>query len=313
MTDRSGEMRTQGMPDASAIVLAGGKSSRMGRPKASLLFDGEPLLVHIVRALRHLFSEIVVVAAPAQELPFVPAMVVRDQVAHQGPVGGLCYGLKAIGSEVSFVTSCDVAFLNSRLISYLLSRIPDCDVVVPHWQQRLQPLHAVYRRSVLPLLEGQLERGELRPVHLFDRVRTCTVGEDEIRRFDPDGLSFLNMNTPADYEEAVSRWERLGRSNIASSAEPPVTCTVELFGVARLLAKTRAVSLSLPSGATLSHVYAALGATLPMLLGRVITPEGRRLSPGYACNLNGLDFVRTTTATINSGDTIFILSADAGG
>ena len=76
---------------------------------------------------------------------------------------------------------------------------------------------------------------------------------------------------------------------------------------------TRAVSLSLPSGATLSHVYAALGATLPMLLGRVISPEGERLSPGYACNLNGLDFVRTATATINSGDTIFILSADAGG
>jgi len=313
MTDRSGEMRTQGMPDASAIVLAGGKSSRMGRPKASLLFDGEPLLVHIVRALSHQFSEIVVVAAPSQELPFVPAMVVRDQVAHQGPVGGLCYGLTATGSEVSFVTSCDVAFLNARLIWYLLSRIPDCDVVVPHWQQRLQPLHAVYRRSVLPLLEGQLERGELRPVHLFDRVRTCTVGEDEIRRFDPHGSSFLNMNTPADYQEALSRWERLARSNIASSAEPPVTCTVQLFGVARLLAKTRAVSLSLPSGATLSHVYSALGATLPMLLGRVISPEGKRLSPGYACNLNGLDFVRTTTATINSGDTIFILSADAGG
>ena len=313
MTERSGEMRTQGMPDASTIVLVGGQSSRMGRPKASLLFDGEPLLVHIVRALSRLFSEIVVVAAPAQELPFVPAMVVRDQVAHQGPVGGLCYGLKATGGECSFVTSCDVAFLNSRLISYLLSRIPDCDVVVPHWQERLQPLHAVYRRSVLPLLEGQLERGELRPVHLFDRVRTCTVGEDEIRRFDPDGLSFLNMNTPADYHEALSRWERLGRSNIASSAEPPVTCTVELFGVARLLAKTRAVTLSLPSGATLSHVYSALGATLPMLLGRVISPEGRRLSPGYACNLNGLDFVRTATATINSGDTIFILSADAGG
>jgi len=92
-----------------------------------------------------------------------------------------------------------------------------------------------------------------------------------------------------------------------------MTCTVELFGVARLLAKTRAVSLSLPSGATLSHVYSALGATLPMLLGRVISPEGRRLSPGYACNLNGLDFVRTATATIDSGDTIFILSADAGG
>jgi len=288
----------------SAIVLAGGKSSRMGTPKASLLFDHEPLLVHIVRALGRLFPEIVVVAAPAQELPPVPATVVRDEVPHQGPVGGLCYGLRATSDAWSFVTSCDVAFLDAGLISYLLSRIGDADVVVPHWEQRLQPLHAVYRRSVLPLLEGQLARGELRPIHLFDRVRTCTIGEEEIRRFDPEGSSFLNMNTPEDYEEALRRWRR--------RADRPVTCTVELFGPARVLAKTRAVSLSLPSGATLSQVYAALGATLPGLVGRVITSEGT-LSPGYACNLNGLDFVRTTTPAINSGDTILILSADAGG
>ena len=313
MTNRSDQAHPPDMADASAIVLAGGKSSRMGTPKAALLFDGEPLLVHIVRALRHLFSEIVVVAAPGQDLPSVPVMVVRDEVAHQGPVGGLCYGLKATVRECSFVTSCDVPFLNSQLISYLVSRIPAYDVVVPHWQQRFQPLHAVYRRSVQPLLETQLERGELRPVHLFDRVRTCKVGEDEIRRFDPDGLSFLNMNTPADYEEALRRWARRGPSDAASAGEPRVTCTVELLGVARLLAKTRAVSLSLPSGATLSHVCTALGTRLPMLLGRVLSPEGTRLSPGYACNLNGLDFVRTPTATIQSGDTIFILSADAGG
>ena len=294
------------VPEASAVVLVGGKSSRMGSSKAFLRFDDEPILVHIVRALRRMFSEIIVVAAPEQELPSLPVMVVRDEVAHQGPVGGLCYGLKATGSDFSFVTSCDVAFVNPELISYLVSRIPECDVVVPHWQQRPQPLHAVYRRSVLPLLEDQLERGQLRPIHLFDRVRTCTVDEDTIRRFDPDGLSFLNMNTPQDYEEALRHWET--RRQTAR-----VTCTVELFGVARLLARTKELSLSLPSGATLSQVYSALRATLPMLSGRVIAPDGRSLLAGYACNVNGLDFVRTTTATISSGDRIFILSADAGG
>src|ERR1051325_11831591 len=138
--------------DASAVVLAGGKSSRMGSPKALLRFDDEPILVHIVRALGRMFSEIIVVAAPDQELPSLPVTVVRDQVAHQGPVGGLCYGLKATGTDSSFVTSCDVAFLNPELISYLVSRISEYDVVVPHWQQRLQPLHAVSRRSALPLL-----------------------------------------------------------------------------------------------------------------------------------------------------------------
>ena len=318
--------------DASAVVLVGGKSSRMGSAKAFLRFDDEPILVHIVRTLSRMFSEVIVVAAPEQELPPLPVMVVRDQVAHQGPVGGLCYGLRATGTDFSFVTSCDVAFLNPELISYLVSRIPEYDVVVPHWQQRAQPLHAVYRRSVLPLLEGQLERGQLRPVYLFDRVRTCRVDEEEIRRFDPDGLSFLNMNTPEDYEEALRHWEeRRPREETgtlppspapvprpvspepASIPDPGVTCTVELFGVARLLAKTRELSLSLPSGATLSQVYSALGATLPMLSGRVISPDGSSLRAGYACNVNGLDFVRTTTATISPGDRIFILSADAGG
>jgi molybdopterin-guanine dinucleotide biosynthesis protein A len=293
---------------ASAVVLAGGKSSRMGRPKALLPFGAEPLIVHIVRALKRIFAEIVVVAAPGQEMPALPVKLVRDDVAYQGPVGGIYYGLKAAGGEFSFVTSCDVAFVNSRLISYLISQISQYDVVVPYWQDRFQPLHAVYRRSVLPLLESQLQRGELRPVYLFDKVRTCRVGEEEIRSFDPQGLSFFNMNTPADYQEALERWDlRLLSSSV------PLTCTVELFGAVRLLAKTREVSLALPAEATLADVYSALAAKLPVLLGRVISADRNDLFSGYACNINGLNFVRTPTAKVNSGDKIFILSADAGG
>jgi len=305
--------------NAAAIILAGGKSSRMGRPKALLLFDSEPLIVHIVRSLNRIFSETVVVAAPEQELPSLPCKLARDEVAYQGPVGGIYYGLNAAGGEFCFVTSCDVAFLNTALISHLVAQISEYDVVVPHWEDRFQPLHAVYRRSVIPFLEAQLERGELRPVYLFDKVRTCKITEDQIRRFDPEGLSFLNMNTPEDYEQALKRWENRQSGETETVPSPvsasvsSVTCTVELFGVARLLAKTKEVSLSLPQGATLSHVYSALGAQLPMLLGRVISPDGSDLFTGYACNLNGLDFVRTPAAKINSGDKIFILSADAGG
>jgi molybdopterin-guanine dinucleotide biosynthesis protein A len=309
---------------ATAVVLAGGKSSRMGTPKALLRFDDEPLIAHIVRALNRLFAETVIVVAPGQELPALPAKVVRDEVAYQGPVGGIYYGLKAAGGEFSFVTSCDVAFLNPALISHLIAQISAYDVVVPHWEGRFQPLHAVYRRSLLPLLEGQLERGELRPVYLFDKVRTCTISEDDIRRFDPEGLSFLNMNTPQDYEQALARWDERQRHGTETAVPSPlsvslsrsvsvVTCTVELFGAARLLAKTREVPLALPQEATLSHVYAALAAQLPALLGRVISPDGCRLSAGYSCNVNGVSFVRSPTARINSGDKIFILSADAGG
>ena len=290
--------------NASAVILAGGKSSRMGRPKALLPFDNQPLIVHILRALKSMFAEVVVVAAPEQELPQLSATLVRDEVAYQGPVGGIYYGLQAVGGDCCFVTSCDVAFVNLSLISYLISHISNHDVVVPYWQERFQPLHAVYRKSVLPLLKAQLERGELRPIFLYDKVRTRRVGEDEIRRFDPEGLSFFNMNTPEDYEEALTRWEK---------SNPSAICTVELFGVARLLAKTTEVSLSLPQEATLSHVLCALAEQLPVLVGRVIDSDRSSLVSGYTCNINGLDFVRTPSARIHSGDKIFILSADAGG
>ena len=99
----------------------------------------------------------------------------RDEVAYQGPVGGIYYGLKAARGEACFVTSCDVAFLNAPLIAHFVELISDHDVVVPYWEERFQPLHAVYRRSVLPLLAGQLERGELRPIYLFDKVRTVKI------------------------------------------------------------------------------------------------------------------------------------------
>ena len=112
------------------------------------------------------------------------------------------------------------------------------------------------------------------------------------------------MNTPGDYDEALKRWDK---------SRPSPLCTVELFGVAHLLAKTQEVSLSLPQEATLSHVLSALAERVPVLVGRVINCDRGSLVSGYTCNINGLDFVRAPSAQIHSGDKIFILSADAGG
>jgi molybdopterin-guanine dinucleotide biosynthesis protein A len=289
--------------DAAAVVLVGGKSSRMGRPKALLPFEGEPLITHVVLRLRQMFTEAVVVAAPEQELPDLPALIVRDEVAYQGPVSGIYHGLKASRKELCFVTSCDAPFLNLGLIAHLLAQVADYDVVVPYWEERFQPLHAVYRTGVAPLLKQQLLRGELRPIFLFDKVRTHKVHEDEIRRLDPEGLSLLNMNSPEEYEAARRLWSERNSNAVSVS--------VELFGVARLVAKTQSLSLTLSRGATLAQVFSALAEKLPALAGRVINANG--LISGYTCNINGLDFVRTPSAKVHSGDKIFILSADAGG
>jgi molybdopterin-guanine dinucleotide biosynthesis protein A len=206
----------QKMPDAAGLVLAGGRSSRMGQPKALLPFGGRPLIAHIVDALGDLFGEVIVVAAAHQDLPALRARIVRDEVAYQGPVAGLCHGLAASTREINFVTSCDSAFLNPALVACLVSRLGHHDAVVPSWNGQLQPLHAVYRRSVLA-------RGELRLMTLLDRVRTRRLEEAELRQFDPEGWSFFNMNTPADYAQALSRWQQTASGGATGRARPSGT------------------------------------------------------------------------------------------
>jgi molybdopterin-guanine dinucleotide biosynthesis protein A len=298
--------------ETSAIILAGGKSSRMGRPKALLPFDGEPLIAHIVRSFKELFADVVVVIAPDQVLPALPVTVVRDEVAYRGPVSGIYHGLNAAKSEASFVGSCDIPFLNLSLISHLVSQVHNHDVVVPYWAGRYQPLFALYRKNVVPFLRDQLRRDELRPIFLFDKVRTRKIDEAEIRRFDPEGLSFLNMNTPADYQAALQR-RREFREICTRSPLESIFCTVELFGVARLRAKTKIVPLELPPDASLAQVFLALAETLPALVGSVIARDKDGLVAGQACNVNGREFIRDSSTRIHSGDRIFIVSADAGG
>ena len=307
--------------NATAIILTGGKSSRMGRPKALLPFDGRTMIEHIAQTFSRLFSEIVIVASPDQELPSLSATLVRDEISYQGPAAGIYYGLRAASQDVAFVISCDVPFINLSFVSYLMSQIPDYEVVVPYWDGRYQPLHAVHRRSVWPLLQKQLEGGDHRPISLYKMVRTREIHEDEIRRFDPEGLSFLNMNTWEEYNAALIRWqERAGADKDSAGAVDSesisnslITCTVELFSVARLVAKTPKVSLDLPPEATLSLVFSTLADKLPALVGPVITRDKNGLTGGNTCNINGRQFVRDPSVKVHPGDEIFIISSDAGG
>jgi molybdopterin-guanine dinucleotide biosynthesis protein A len=190
---------------AAAIVLAGGRSSRMGQPKALLPFSGETLIARVVRTLKASFGEIVVVAAADQELPDLPVTLVRDQTPYQGPVGGMCYGLRVVSGDPCFITSCDAPFLNLQIIETILAALENVDVAVPMWQGRLQPLHAIYRKRVQTVLEKQFAEGQLRPTDLYGKVATRIIAEEELRKLDPEGLSFLNLNTPRDYQTALKR------------------------------------------------------------------------------------------------------------
>lgn len=182
----------------------------MGRSKAWLEFDDRPLLSHLVERMLTVFPEVVVVAAPDQKLPPVAARIVTDERPGQGPLAGLEAGLRGVTRPLAFVASCDAPFLSPALALRLAQLCEGYDAVAPRWEGRLQPLPAVYRASIRPLVSRQLEEGQRRLGSLFERVSTRIAEEDELREADPSGRTFLNMNSPEDYEHALRLWRELG-------------------------------------------------------------------------------------------------------
>jgi molybdenum cofactor guanylyltransferase len=188
-------------------VLAGGKSTRMGVAKATLPFGPETMLQRVVRLLSTTVSPIVAVAARDQELPPLPVEVIvaRDERESRGPLEGLRAGLKALpeSTDAAYVTSCDVPLLVPAFVEHMLGLLGDHDIAVMEIDGFTHPLSAVYRRSVLPLVESLLAQDRLRPVFLFDAVRTRRVSPDEMRAADPDLRTLRNLNTREDYEAAL--------------------------------------------------------------------------------------------------------------
>jgi molybdenum cofactor guanylyltransferase len=197
------------------IVLAGGQSTRMGAAKALLPFGPETMLQRVVRLLGTTVSPIVTVAAREQELPPLPAdiIVARDERDARGPLEGLRAGLKALPDSVdaAYVTSCDVPLLLPAFVEHMLSLLGEHDIAVMEIDGFTHPLSAVYRRTVLPHVESLLARDRLRPIFLFDAVRTRRVSPDEMRVADPDLRTLRNLNTREDYEAALAelRGDRL--------------------------------------------------------------------------------------------------------
>jgi molybdopterin-guanine dinucleotide biosynthesis protein A len=190
------------------IILAGGKSTRMGSSKALLPFGGETMLQRVVRLLSTVVSPIVVVAAPGQSLPQLPpnVAVVQDEREGRGPLEGLRAGLKALpgGSEAAYVTSCDVPLLVPAFVRQLIDLLTNHDIAVMEIEGFAHPLSAVYRRGTLAQVEALLAHDRLRPAFLFEAVRTRRVLPAEMTSADPELLTLRNLNTREDYLEALS-------------------------------------------------------------------------------------------------------------
>ena len=202
------------MPTAAGIVLAGGRSTRMGTPKAALEWHGSTLLRHVVGLVaRGVEGPVVVVRAAGQPLPALPAAVevVDDAREGRGPLQGLAAGLAAVGgrADVAYASSTDAPLLHPAFVRRVLRALDeDVDVVLPHARGFPQPLAAAYRTTLLERIELRLADDRVRLAELFDECRVRRLDEAQLLAdrdlalVDPGLDSLLNLNEPADYEAA---------------------------------------------------------------------------------------------------------------
>ncbi|MDK2744820.1 MAG: molybdenum cofactor guanylyltransferase [Nitrospira sp.] len=195
--------------DVTGVLLAGGKSKRMGEDKRFLLIGGSTLIERSVGVMCALFQQVCVVIAQDGPVPSVRVPVVRDLVPNCGSLGGLYTGLRQSTDQHIFVAACDMPFLCSSLVQYMVALKEEADVVMALWKDRLQPTHAVYSRRCLPILEDMIRRHEVKIQHVaaHPALRVRMVMEAEVSRIDHDGRSFRNINTPSDLEAARSLYE----------------------------------------------------------------------------------------------------------
>jgi molybdenum cofactor guanylyltransferase len=203
---------------ASAIVLAGGMSRRMGQDKRRLLLwgaSGPTLLAHTVSVMARVCAEVVVVLNDPDDWAGLPARLVPDIYADGGPLGGIYAGLAAAAHDYALAVAADMPFLDAGLLGAMLARPRDFDVLVPRSLRPgtarnaldVEPLHALYGKACLAPMRAALEAGRRQIAGFFPQVRVAYVEPDEIRRYDPSGRSLININTP----EQVAEAERLLR------------------------------------------------------------------------------------------------------
>jgi molybdopterin-guanine dinucleotide biosynthesis protein A len=283
------------MADTAGIVLAGGRSSRMGSPKAALEWHGSTLLRRVVGIVaRGVDGPVVVVRAPGQPLPVLPdaVEVVDDAREGRGPLQGLAAGLAAVReeAEIAFASSTDVPLLHPRFIRRVLAALePDVDVVLPHVGGFPHPLAAAYRTELVDAVERLIAEDRMRPAFLFEACRVRRLDEatlladPALAALDPGLDSVLNLNERSDYEDARSR--------------PAPEVTVQRFGALRRMGN---------GGPDPAVVQAAT-------LGEAAAASGLTLDEHIVAALNGDQMTRDPEAPLATGDTVAFLSADAGG
>ncbi|HEY5973153.1 MAG TPA: molybdenum cofactor guanylyltransferase [Geobacteraceae bacterium] len=205
----------QRLPGITGVILAGGRSSRMGSNKALLPYRGGRFIEAIYRQLAELFHEVILVTGNPEQYDFLPCRKVADLYPGMGALAGIHAGLHHAGNPVAFVVACDMPCLNAGLIRHLAASAESGSVLMPESPAGVEPLHSFYGKGALPAIEATLRAGQRRIVAIAWMADVRTVPAREVARFAPAFSSFSNINTPQEYY----RLRGNGRDDTASIAE----------------------------------------------------------------------------------------------
>lgn len=195
----------------SAVIQAGGKSTRMGgRPKALLELGGRRIIERVIDAVAPAVSDLLIVTNTPELYAFLGLPMVADVYPDRGSLGGIYSGLKAAAGDAAFTVACDMPFLHPDVVRLVVERAGAGDVVIPRVGDQLETLHAAYAKSCLPHIEARLVAGRLKIVEFFERVRVVEVPEAEIARYRAPAIVFMNVNTPDELKRAQALAADLG-------------------------------------------------------------------------------------------------------
>jgi FdhD protein len=185
------------------VILAGGRSSRMGRDKALLPYNGRPLIETVYKTLSGLFREVVVVTNRPEEYSFLPCLKIPDIHVGQGSMAGVHAGLKWSRDERIFVAACDMPHLDKDLIRWLAGISTTAPALVPESGSGFEPLHAFYSKAALPAIEEAITSDRKKIIDLLEHIGAQIVPAAEVACHSPGFSSFVNLNTPEDYTDLL--------------------------------------------------------------------------------------------------------------
>ncbi|MFY9139768.1 MAG: molybdenum cofactor guanylyltransferase [Thermacetogeniaceae bacterium] len=197
---------------ASGIILAGGRSSRMGKDKSLMMYEQQTLIERTVNELKKVVDEIIIASNSTSKYGIPGVIEVPDIYPGMGPLAGIHAGLKRVKHQYAFVIGCDMPLFKAELAKFLLELCPGYDVVVPQIDGSGEPLCAVYSKSCIEPIENCLKDG-LRSVTLFHHlVRVLPVGREQIEKIGSPKELFCNLNTPEDYKLLLERRSNTDKS-----------------------------------------------------------------------------------------------------